>query len=450
MLNKFLYAFLLHFIFLISSQNIFAQGLGNSPYSRLGIGDMNFNKGTVRNVGMGSAGFASQNVNYINLYNPAALANFKGRRMDSIVKFDVGFTMQYKSISDSKSSTSGFGLNVNYIAFQFPISKKWGSMINLQPVSVVDTKYSYTALVTNDNSNFAEAKYNFNGSGGVYQLQWANGYGITKNIALGLGTSMVFGNIKNESFASLPGYSSNAVTSTGLKSQSSYFGLGLKPSIMYRMELKQYVNDTLKQHKGVIMNHTFGVDLFTNTTVTQKNSLIVLNALNQTTFDSTLYSRKSKAYLPPMYRYGIAIERQGYWTLAADFQYTDWKNFDKENQRNDSLKNSYTINVGGEFYKYNKNKPIRSITYRAGMMYALTPYVINGYNIYDAAFSLGASIPVGTQLYMKKGAKLPKLNLALVVGQRSSASELLVKEMYVRLHLSILISDVWFERKKIH
>ncbi|MEJ7659681.1 MAG: hypothetical protein WKG07_08675 [Hymenobacter sp.] len=50
------------------------QGLGNSPYSRLGLGDYMGNYGGVRQLGMGGTGLAAPNTGNVNELNPALLS----------------------------------------------------------------------------------------------------------------------------------------------------------------------------------------------------------------------------------------------------------------------------------------------------------------------------------------------------------------------------------------
>src|SRR6187431_2261142 len=100
-----------------------AQGLGNSPYSRVGIGDLMSYRGNIRNMGMGYAGSSLMSKDYMNVLNPAGLANFKYQTNDSLVKFDVGFTMQYKSFKAGDTHSTSTGANVNNFAITLPISK---------------------------------------------------------------------------------------------------------------------------------------------------------------------------------------------------------------------------------------------------------------------------------------------------------------------------------------
>ena len=58
---------------LLAVPHTYGQGLGNSPYSRIGIGDANPNTGGVRQRGMGGVGLAAPNSAQINELNPALL-----------------------------------------------------------------------------------------------------------------------------------------------------------------------------------------------------------------------------------------------------------------------------------------------------------------------------------------------------------------------------------------
>jgi hypothetical protein len=70
---------------------IFAQGLGNSPYSAIGLGEL-LSSAYSPNNGMGDAGVSSANPLYINALNPALLAR------NRYTMFDVGVIGQYKGL----------------------------------------------------------------------------------------------------------------------------------------------------------------------------------------------------------------------------------------------------------------------------------------------------------------------------------------------------------------
>jgi hypothetical protein len=474
------------FIALISN----AQGLGNSPYSRVGLGDMMGYRGNIRNMGMGYAGSSLTSKDYMNVLNPAGLANFKNQNQDSLVKFDVGFTIQYKSFQAGETRATSSGANINNIAFTFPVSKVYTSGFMLSPLTIVQNKYSLTDTVPNDPNNYS-ALYNYLGNGGVYQLQWMNGIGITKNLALGVTLGYNFGTITQEATSQLiidPNYP-DAENEVGSQAKTNYSGISFKPGFIYKKQLYQrkkyfyytvdstkkfmqdgtvyYISDTIRHdsvsRKAGPINFKFGAsaELFPGVKATETQSLFVRNPKNLITADSTVSKKTSSANFPATYRMGASLEKPGYWLVAADFVYTDWSNYDKSKGKNSELNSSsYTFALGGEImprnFVKNSNKIYRGHrvkTYRMGFSYTATPVNIAGRTLYDYAFSVGASIPVGVR---SKGSVntayvpiLPKLNVAFVVGQRSTFTITELSETYFRLQLSMTLYDKWFHKRRI-
>ena len=85
MLRRFILAFFL--LALTSPLVLFGQKLGNSPYSRVGIGDM-VQPLTFHNIGAGGLSVAGFNQEYIHLNNPALSTNKKGLYRDSLIKIE--------------------------------------------------------------------------------------------------------------------------------------------------------------------------------------------------------------------------------------------------------------------------------------------------------------------------------------------------------------------------
>lgn len=474
------------FVAIVSS----AQGLGNSPYSRVGIGDLMTYKGNIRNMGMGYAGSSLSSKDYMNVLNPAGLANFKGQINDSLVKFDVGFTIQHQSFKTGETHTTTSGANINNIAFTFPVSKVFTSGIMLCPLSIVQNKYSFKDTLANDPNNYS-AWYKYLGNGGVYQLQWMNGMGITKNLALGMTVGYNFGSITQEATTQLitDPNSTDLENEVGSLKKTNYSGLSFKPGVLYKKQLferKKYTYSTIDStivyaadgtpyysvdttfsdsiyRKVTPINFKFGAsaELFPGVKATETQSLFIRNPKNLLTSDSTVSKTKSTSYFPTTYRIGASFEKPGFWLVAADFAYTDWSNFDKNKAKDSELNSSsYTFALGGEImprnFVKNTNKIYRGHrvkTYRAGFSYTATPVNIVGKTLYDYAFSIGASIPVGVR---SKGSQntayvpiLPKVNIALVVGQRTTFTMTELSETYVRLHLSMTLYDKWFHKRRI-
>jgi|GEM_PF-1395067 len=467
-----------------------AQGLGNSPYSRVGVGDLMSYRGNIRNMGMGYAGSSLMSKDYMNVLNPAGLGNFKYQTNDSLVKFDVGFTIQYKSFKAGETQSTSSGANINNLAFTVPISKVFSSGIMLAPLSIVQNKYSYTDTIANDPNNYS-AFYKYLGDGGVYQLQWMNGFGVTRDLALGMTVAYNFGKTTQDATTQIISDPNNpdAENEVGAQKKMNYSGVSFKPGFIYKKQLNQrkrysyytidstqktaedgamyYVVDTIRQDsvskKPGAINFRIGgsAELFPGVKMTETQSLYVRNPRNLLTSDSTVSKTTSRGNFPATYRLGASLEKPGFWLVAADFVYTDWSNFDKNKSKDSELNaSSYTFALGGEIMPRNfvKNssklyRGHRVKTYRAGFSYTATPVNIAGKILYDYAFSLGASIPVGVR---SKGAAntsyvpiLPKVNIAVVLGQRSTFTATQLSESYLRLQFSMTLYDKWFHKRRI-
>lgn len=467
-----------------------AQGLGNSPYSRVGIGDLMSYRGNIRNMGMGYAGSSLMSKDYMNVLNPAGLGNFRYQNNDSLVKFDVGFTMQYKSFKAGETNSTSSGANVNNLAFTFPVSKLYTSGFMLAPLAIVQNKYSYKDTVSNDPNNYS-AQYKYLGEGGVYQLQWMNGFGVTRDLSLGMTVAYNWGKITQDVTTQLITDPNNpdAENEVGAQKKMLYSGVSFKPGFIYKKQLNQrkrhiyyiidstkkiaedgaeyYVVDTIRQDsvskKPGAINFRIGgsAELFPGIKATETQSLFIRNPKNLLTSDSTVSQTKSKTHFPATYRLGASLEKPGFWLIAADFVYTDWSNFDKNKAKDIELNaSSYTFAIGGEIMPRNfvKNssklyRGHRVKTYRAGFSYTATPVNIAGKTLYDYAFSLGTSMPVGVR---SKGSVntayvpiLPKVNIALVLGQRSTFTATQLSETYIRLQFSMTLYDKWFHKRRI-
>jgi len=330
MLNDFKRLVLLSISFLLTIFS-YAQGLGNSPYSSIGIGDMMNYRGSIRNMGMGYAGSTLGSKDYINFLNPAALPNFKYKYVDSLVKFDVGFSVQYKTFTTGSSSSNSLGANINHIAFSFPVSRIFTTGLMLTPLSIVQNNYSFTTTVANDPNGYTSLN-KFVGNGGIYQFQWMNGMSITKNISVGLTTSYNFGNTTQEASTQLitDPLNPDQENEVGSIRQINYSGVSFKPGFicnkqLYKKDSVSYVDPYGEKHDSIIrvpipVFFKFGAatEFSPNVKATEAHEVFVRNSRNLLTIDSTMTQSKSKMHLPTTCRIGTSLESPGRWSIAAD------------------------------------------------------------------------------------------------------------------------------------
>lgn len=456
---------------------LMGQGTGNSPFSQFGIGDLGNNNGNVRNMGMGTSGVSAAHPYFINLANPALLPNkrtakkprpnhtykywdfYRNQRVDSTVKLDFAVTYQQRGIQTAKGYDNTGGMNISYFAFALPLSKTWATSLGIQPYSSVNYSLTTSSTVTGD-SNTA-VNYSNSGKGGIYKIFWSNGVGITQNLSLGLETAFLYGNINDEYFTNIPSIS---VKSYGFRRQVSYSAMSFKPGIHFRREIVKAYKDTVSEtdsagmplkklvrktkSSGMFYNIGFTCELNSSLNISNDLHYYVMDNTNRITSDTTIQdpdTKKSSAQLPPVFKLGLSLDVPFKWTIAADLFYSDWSTF-QTTLSNDRFGKSYGISLGGEF---TPGQPkMRSKTYRLGFSYVKTPVLYLGSQLDDVSISIGGTIPFGRR--NPTSPIISRVNIAVIGGQRGNIQDFGLREQYIKLHLSLLINEKWFNKRKIY
>jgi hypothetical protein len=545
-----------------------SQGIGNSPYSLYGFGDLYYNNGGVRNLGMGNTGVAMRNHYFINNLNPAYYANFRKVRLDSMVKMEGGFQLVKRTVASGDSEEKNLGGNIMYLSFAVPMSKTWGMGLGIRPFSATDNSISYLAPVAGNPS--VNAEYSYKGDGSLSEIYMAHGVGLTKNLSIGVNASYVFGSLYNTSLSRLILDPNNptAENQYGFRTRTRYNGFVIKPGVAFRFELNRLqdtlvvqnvirlrrehdlyqligttheseykeeieelderikkltkesskderiavleeriklykdsldynrshtkklvdsingeirrversrfrsklhnIKDSLRSNDSLYSNaafnhfknehYRFSRKVFFNAGATynwfpQMNSSVdyeyirVMAGSNAEIIDSTLSSVKGSAIFPPSAKFGIGFDKPGRWAFGADVTYNWWSVY-RNSSGTGGLLDSWNCSLGGEYTPVAR-KVLHAKTYRVGVQYQQTPMIINNTRVNDFSASIGATIPVGSRL-VAGTAILPRLNVALSYGQRGTLDNGLVRDRYVKLSLSLLINDRWFNKRKIH
>jgi hypothetical protein len=447
MLRKF--SLIFFFIILVSPLVLFAQGLGNSPYSRVGVGDL-VQPVTIQNLGAGGLSVAGFNQDHIHLNNPALSTNKKGLYRDSLVKLEGAFTMQYKQFSTSNATETVSAANLRYVAVSIPIGKVWNTTLAIQPYSIKSHKYSVQVPVQGDPEG-KNVEYSFQGKGGIYEVAFNNGIGISKSLSAGLGLGYLFGPATSSTTSVLlsdPNASVQNEFKYGIKRRINHSALGIKPAVHYRKEIYRdtWVDSVLvKKPQGVFWNVGVTGEFYTPMRLKVQESLIRESPTGITSEDSVTNNYAITGALPSRFNLGFSIDRPNKWMVGVEGGISDWSSFRYGTFTTETYRVAWNVGLGGEI-RPGKRRQLKTWTYRAGVNYSTLPYALSGIQIKDMSVSLGATIPVGTRF---NGASFPKLNIAFVLGQRGTLDNGLAKELYGRLHLSVLITDKWFTKRKI-
>lgn len=405
---------------------LFAQN-GNSPYSRLGIGELS-TQGTIYNIGMGGLSVSNSSQAYLNLSNPALLVR------NRIMGFEAGFGAEYKQIASAKATEKNSNGNLAYLAFALPLGDRWTMSLGIRPLSSInyidrfETKLPFTP-------SFVE--YVYKGSGGITQAFMAHGVRVAKGFSLGGQVNYNFGSINAESVSTVIDNKINSQGSYAIAifDQTTFSDLSYKVGAIY----------TAKLDKNTFLNFAATYDLEANLAVKRFKSIQRRDVTGQILSSDTIsQDQRANILLPPKTSFGISLEKPFKYTFGVDVALQDWSKFSGIILR-DTLASTYKITVGGEYTPNltSINSYLARISYRAGFTYMQLPYKLEGQQLDEKSVHLGFSMP------LNRG--YSALNFAFTLGRRGVPVGGLLQETFFRANLGFTVNDAqWFFRRKIN
>lgn len=401
---------------------------GNSPYSALGLGDIN-PAGAIATEAMGGTGLTFGNGIYVNTLNPAMLVKTR------FVAFSTGIRGQYKTLSDGRNSQTDFGANLSHVMLAFGMKPKWTMSVGLRPHSSVEYESRFTSTIQGTSN---QVQYIYKGQGGFSKATVGSGHMIGKSLYIGAEAAYYFGSVSRDT-------TSRLLLNDGEDYYLRYTdrinanGVGLKTGFTWQQKLSS------KWFLNVGGTYEFrsklkGDQLRSLTTLIEgQNGPQVLKK------PDTLSIGSGSLQLPSQYALGISIESPLKWIFAVEYSKQDWtayRNF--QGAAESPLTASDKIAVGVEFLpKVTSTSYFNQVFYRVGFQQTKTPYLINNTQVMDRSFSLGLSTPLGFR-------NLSYIDFGLALGTRGVTGNGLVKENYVKVSLGFSLVDTrWFMKSKI-
>jgi len=405
-----------------------SQGLGNSPYSSQGIGEL-YGDNNVWNQGIGGLGVAYANPFHLNSANPALLV----RNRTTI--FEVGLLGQAKVLSDRVQSQRDFGGNLSYLNLAFPVAGKWSAGIGLRPYSFID--YNTTVFRKVEPNTIYDSRTVYTGRGALNKATITNGFQLGKNAYVGLEMGFLFGNAVREANSQviingLGDLSTDIIVSR--TSQSTYSDVMLKLGGAWRPKLSKNwhlnLGATYQPQTRVRSRETEAYE--------QRQAQQVISLPETIRSD-----QRGVLVFPSKFRAGVVLEKNLNIAVGAEFSYEQWANYRTATGENPGLGNSYTVGTGIEFLpKASSTNYLNLINYRFGLRYGLLPNVVNGRQLNDVSASLGFALPVGRFVN--------SISLSVTAGQRGNTTfEGQIRERYARIGLSLSLNDRWFQRFRV-
>ena len=416
-----------------------AQGLGNSPYSRLGLGEFNPNVGGVRQQGMGGVGIAAPNAVNVNELNPALL--FYTNR----TTFEAGYNGQYKTVKNANSLIRSGNATLGYLAFSVPLSTKWGAAVGLKPLSAVEYESNTIREVTGTPA-LTQVLTQSKGTGGVSEAYFGQGYHISKAFTVGFTASYVFGVIEETTGTTVQIANSTADLVRAVdRTQTRYSDFAFRAGAHYRQKVGKDLNLNLG---GV---YSFGHNMNGQQTATQEQENISGTIIGAPT---QVRDGRGRTYVPALAQVGISFDNDKNWSLNLDASQQQWSKFTSFGDRGIALKNTVRLGLGSEFTPDpgSVEHYFRRVTYRAGVNIAQLPYQPNGKTLYDRSVSWGFAFPLPTATPLEA----TTFSLAFTYGVRGNTDVLNaaagtsnVQENYIRGQLGVTLNNRWFIKRRL-
>ncbi|MCC8154789.1 MAG: outer membrane protein transport protein [Tannerellaceae bacterium] len=358
-------------ILVLSQFSVVAQNNTNSPYTRYGYGelaDRSFGAGRA----MGGVGIGLRSSKQINPMNPASYTS-----IDSMTFiFDFGVAGQLSWFNDGINSQSNINGNVEYIALQFPITKRIAFSAGILPYSYVG--YSYGSVLTD---NDVERVESFSGKGGLNDLYAGLSIEVwKKRLSVGANFGYFFGSITHSQdvyvYPFTTSVSERRDQTVDIRDFKMDFG------IQYTHPISKTESFTI----GATFSPSKKLNTETTTNTYQYVSSISSGVLTKgDTINTKTYD------LPNSIGVGVSYEKRDKLLLAADFLYEDWSNARFAGSKDD-FKNRIRTAAGVEYIPDHFNRSfVKRIRYRAGVHYSNSYLKIQekSYNEYGASIGFG-------------------------------------------------------------
>lgn len=432
-----------------------AQPLLNSPYSRLGLGEL-LDPQFAAQRGMGGISAAYQDFYHSNFVNPAAIGFLRSTSFEAGL---YGQTVNWEDNSLGTSFSEARG-NLTNLSLAFPMrnplnaaidgvtyDKFWSMGFSLVPYSSV----GYDLALTEEDPQIGSVDYLFEGEGGTYQVTWTNAFRY-RNLSVGVNLGYHFGKISflqqsipvDQSFYYRNSFS-NEFTVNGF-----FWRAGL--------QYKYYFDRAGERNIAALRRSpslTIGVYGNSQSSITTRSNDLFLR-LNpfysaggfpalDTVFANT--ELEGSGTLPGTVGFGLLYDNNEGVKVGADLVVSNWSAYevDVSGKQNERLENTFRVAGGVEWIPDPEayNKFFQRVRYRLGAYYAEDPRSIQGNQITKYALTFGFGLPI----VMRQDVSF--VNFGFEIGQLGT--EDFLQGTFGQLTLGFTLNDnTWFYKRKFN
>jgi hypothetical protein len=400
---------------MLSAANVFAQS--SSTYSRNGIGDLMFAY-SGRGLGIGQAGVALSDRDFVSIINPASWNKLHLTRME--------FGVNYIGVNIADNNNSSFYSTGNFSGFTiaFPVSATYGVGLAAGMVP-----YSYTNYKVNASGYQSDfyGKYSilYKGSGGLSKAFIGSSFKFANDFSIGATFDYYFGNLFYSSEVSFE--DANVVTSYHEK-EIKPRGLGTTLGLITPDFSSFLSSSKIKDLRlGVSAN-----------IISKLKADTMMLAYSTNTYDTLNYGAMDLK-IPMRLNLGLSFVYADNYQFFMDYATQAWKDYKAGDNSDPNLQTLNRVVAGFE-YKPPKELGASSfgqMMWRAAVGYEQTQYCLNGKGINYMFVSGGFSYPLSPE---------NTLDIGVQYGQRGTKDNGLMKENYFKLTAGFSLGELWFFR----
>ncbi len=398
----------------------------NSPYTLFGIGNLNNTDNSAISMSMGGIKYALRHHQIINAANPASYTAF-----DSLsFLFEGAMKVDYVTIKSSNVSENTLSASLNYLTFGFPVTNWWKSSIGLLPYSNVGYKVAQDQTF----DNIGAVRFINDGSGGLNQVYWGNGFRLAKNFSIGINAAYVFGTIDHGLSVIFPDstYYFSTREDHSIALSDFVFTYGMQYTIPFKNDLDLTLGATfsnktkLHAEKDYLVRNFYGE---VNNIRYYKDTIVNNSAI------------KGDVILPVGLGVGFMLKKKNKWLIGGDFNWQQWEDYSSFGE-SDSLKNRMNFAIGAQYIpeKYSIFSYFDMISYRLGIRYTNSYLELNGQQLTEFGISFGFGFPVRKSKSM--------FNIGCEIGKWGTTSEGLIQENFIKFTVAVSIYENWFIKPK--
>jgi hypothetical protein len=412
----------------LSTLLLISEGFGQnsaSTYSALGIGEFSYG-GQIQNQGMGGLGISFGTGWSANAVNPALTTR------NTIFNFQASLNYKRIDVANDTENSLVDGGGLSYIAISLPVKTgKFTAGMGLGQISSINYRLKVDSPITN--SPLIANNY-LQGDGGISEAYVNFGYLVAKNLSIGVHGSYLFGSsIRSNQLLVFDQQGVEVGRASEYYERISVSDVAVKVGAHYFFKTSEKSN----LHLGAIYQ-TFG-DV--NGTAFAKLAPIGQASSPKTDGDLIANNERGNIYLPSRYGFGVSYEKNNKFVIGLEGQMQDFAQYRNFFGQPLSLQAAQKVGLGfqvvPDFTDF--DKLLNRSTYRMGLEWMRTPYLINQTTINDIGINFGTSIPVN---------QLSLVNMAMKVGRRGTVENGLIREAYVNFSLGFSLNDnSWFYKR---